>query len=1121
MTDKNGQPAQCRDSVFSNTVLSGTGTCPFKGPDIAIVPMRYALDRSRYDVDPDRLTPLAASGKWARYPGLQTRNLTLRQLRDGFVYVYNDMDEVLHEYAFNARDASLTRIVWNDAEPGLDIRARKAESRTHLLYPRNSKLRIAFSPWQWTWRMCEQMRSSPANRASWMQPLDLRDYCRDMSVTHALPLARLSEKVVADVDPYPVDHDGRFADSANPPVVPEGAGYKPLPLAADVVWTGSVEDKSSAVLFALDDSLGMLEDLGMQLIADQAALFAFQAEHEHAMNIAGIVERLCGVGGDPALLPASVKGDEVKTRQYIRDIEAYFEELDAEDRAAAGTEGLILGVVELPSTTLGYELKSRYGRLPDPALRSSWQERSKWRREVDLDAARDFTEARQPQLNSLKQHITQTQDDIKAIGEHIGTDPMRLFIDTTNATSLHCLLDLTAELLCSLSQDVSFSRWLEKEEERSRTLFGLTRYGFSAPIKEAMTNEANRLMSGITDFTALAGRAGEINGFLNHDAIAAHPWIRVLSEPVQLTLQALTELAKGAGKTTLEQIQLAFIAVDSRMSDQAIALRNLTIGHLLFSHQDRLKIDQEFNERIAAWSKEAERLRNEKLVVEHHWSNPGGRYDRKRVAEVLVELNEHIEQHNLQRPHLLDYAQNRYLRRLQMEIAHFHKNSAQLAGNWQSHARAFTEQHGLNAGAITWGLVVVNFFNTMATYQLASKDGDLNAKDWAKIGSAAAYTGNALMAVFVETAWVGMKGLETVIDDDVVKITGRAARYWATSSGTTQSWGKLISGFGGRLLGLGGFMVVAAWLELWDIDDDLSRTDIALDQSFIAVKRATVLGMLVIGGAQAMAGVLSLAGYGFLIPWVMNPWFAAATVIVGLVYLFATYALNYLKRDMVGQWLHKCRWSRFPVERFQAEAEENQLFLRIQLSPAVFVKSTMETKFISTGPTGYSPREVPNGAWIQLRVPEVLRSKVILINLTASRRPGLLMPVEASGNSLKEYFIGYGTTESIADWGKTSDTKTQMRYNDPPYRPVPPEGEDVIWQTWVPVADNAQYLEIQIWYPASILPVKAADEGYLYQVELDADGRSEGNSSLDGNDSVLSVESLGGRKEAASIPLVG
>ena len=1120
MTDKNGQPAQCRDSVFSNTVLSGTGTCPFKGPDIAIVPMRYALDRSRYDVDPDRLTPLAASGKWARYPGLQTRNLTLRQLRDGFVYVYNEMDEVLHEYAFNARDASLTRIVWSDAEPGLDIRARKAESRTHLLYPRNSKLRIAFSPWQWTWRMCEQMRSSPANRASWMQPLDLRDYCRDMSVTHALPLARLSEKVVADVDPYPVDHDGRFADSANPPVVPEGAGYKPLPLAADVVWTGSVEDKSSAVLFALDDSLGMLEDLGMQLIADQAALFAFQAEHEHAMNIAGIVERLCGVGGDPALLPASVKGDEVKTRQYIRDIEAYFEELDVEDRAAAGTEGLILGVVELPSTTLGYELKSRYGRLPDPALRSSWQERSKWRREVDLDAARDFTEARQPQLNSLKQHITQTQDDIKAIGEHIGTDPMRLFIDTTNATSLHCLLDLTAELLCSLSQDVSFSRWLEKEEERSRTLFGLTRYGFSAPIKEAMTNEANRLMSGITDFTALAGRAGEINGFLNHDAIAAHPWIRVLSEPVQLTLQALTELAKGAGKTTLEQIQLAFIAVDSRMSDQAIALRNLTIGHLLFSHQDRLKIDQEFNERIAAWSKEAERLRNEKLVVEHHWSNPGGRYDRKRVAEVLVELNEHIEQHNLQRPHLLDYAQNRYLRRLQMEIAHFHKNSAQLAGNWQSHARAFTEQHGLNAGAITWGLVVVNFFNTMATYQLASKDGDLNAKDWAKIGSAAAYTGNALMAVFVETAWVGMKGLAVQTSKkEVITITQRSAAHWA-SIGRSE-WGALIKGFGTRLIGLGGFLILATSLELWEIADNEAQTEVALERDLLSIKNYAVWGMLTIGGIQAAAGAFALFGHGFLIPFVMSSWFVAGTAIVGLIYLFVTYALNYLKSDAIGRWLHKCRWSRALDERFKDETEENQLFLEIQLSPSLFVKPTFEVKQVYSGRAGYLPREVSNGAWIQLRIPTFLRGEIIHVNLTASDRPGYVMPVEASGGSLQEHFIGYGTIETTAEWSKASDQKTQIRYNDPPYRTAPPRGEDVIWQTWIPITDNAEYLEFQVWYPTAILPVKDDDKGYRYQIELKAEGLSESNSHTPSDGSVLSVEGLGGRTEAAILPIVG
>ena len=64
MADKNGNPQQCRNARFSNRPMANPGVCPFKGPDIAIVPMRYALDRSRYDVDPGRLTPLSAEGKW-------------------------------------------------------------------------------------------------------------------------------------------------------------------------------------------------------------------------------------------------------------------------------------------------------------------------------------------------------------------------------------------------------------------------------------------------------------------------------------------------------------------------------------------------------------------------------------------------------------------------------------------------------------------------------------------------------------------------------------------------------------------------------------------------------------------------------------------------------------------------------------------------------------------------------------------------------------------------------------------------------------------------------------------------------------------------------------------------
>lgn len=80
MTDKTGNRRQRLASCFDKTPASGTSTCPFKGPDIAIVPVRYALDRSRHDSNPNALKPLPAQGRWAVLPQLQTRPYTLRQL---------------------------------------------------------------------------------------------------------------------------------------------------------------------------------------------------------------------------------------------------------------------------------------------------------------------------------------------------------------------------------------------------------------------------------------------------------------------------------------------------------------------------------------------------------------------------------------------------------------------------------------------------------------------------------------------------------------------------------------------------------------------------------------------------------------------------------------------------------------------------------------------------------------------------------------------------------------------------------------------------------------------------------------------------------------------------------
>ncbi|RXT74531.1 hypothetical protein B1F77_21585, partial [Pseudomonas syringae] len=332
MTDKSGTHTQRRAATFAKTPATATSLCPFRGPDVAIVPVRYALDRSRYDTAPQKLKPLLKGSRWAAMPKLKTRSYTLRQLYDGYVYVYDETAETLHEYVVSAATGNLSRIVWTDAQLGSDRRSGADDGKPFLLYPRNNLLRIAFSPLQWTWRTCEHLRSNPASRSAWMKALDLKRYCMTMAEPDTLPLNRIAE-AVADIDKEHVVDDGRFADSAIPISKASSEETQPLfsPIGADVFWQGSVEDQHSSLLIALDDPLAIFNDLGMQLAADQAAYRNWQAEHEHRIQIAQTVTALCGAESEPEKLPTSVRDNAALTHQYLGELEVYFEQCILEE----------------------------------------------------------------------------------------------------------------------------------------------------------------------------------------------------------------------------------------------------------------------------------------------------------------------------------------------------------------------------------------------------------------------------------------------------------------------------------------------------------------------------------------------------------------------------------------------------------------------------------------------------------------------------------------------------------------------------------------------------------------------------------------------------------------------
>ncbi|MBI6758487.1 toxin VasX, partial [Pseudomonas syringae] len=1082
---------------------TATSLCPFRGPDVAIVPVRYALDRSRYDAAPEKLKPLLKGSRWAVMPKLKTRSYTLRQLYDGYVYVYDETAETFHEYVSSAANGHLSRIIWTDAQIGSDRRSGTDDGKPFLLYPRNNRLHIAFSPQQWTWRICEHLRSNPASRASWMKMLDLKRYCMTMAEPDTLPLNRIAE-AVADIDKEHVVDDDRFADSAVPTSESSSEETQPLfsPIGADVFWQGSVEDQDSSLLIALDDPLAIFNDLGMQLAADQAAYRNWQAEHEHKIQIAQTVTALCGAESEPEKLPASVRDNAALTHQYLSDVEAYFEQCIFEQEQI-GNNTAPGGVLLLPdifkSPEMRRSLEMRYGSAPSDEALQAWKDRQKWRREVDLSGARQYLQQHLPIGDTLLQQVRDTQSDFRQWSTHLGTEPLKLFVDPTHPESLLYLQTLMLNLQIIYAQDNAASTWLAEQEANDSSLFGTLRYGFSPALKHALHQEANALLNGLGDITNLATRIGELNGTLNHQGFADKPWMKALKQPVQDTFKALGQLASNAGKATFESILLAWVPIDSRLAvgkqQNIVALiRTLLIGQILLDSKARIAIDHTMLAKLKNWISEWRVLNKQISDIRRSWLYPTAYNPRKSIASHLRALEQELRLHELSMPALLDYQNNQYAKQLQDEIRlHFQSGKA-ITKEWLSTARRWLDGLGGIAGSVTWGVIMLNFINTAFTYRDLTRDGDFSAKDIGKVTYGLGYSFNLLMAVFVEAPWAVIRDAKPLsIGGYNIGILDKSAAYWKARGNAV--WGDAIRGFRVSMVAMGGFGLAAVTLEIFDVADDFYAAKTPEEKNVIIVKGISVFTMGVGSTFQLMGGLSPASAFATV---AMSSWFSVALLIIGSIYLFTTMTLNYFKQDSVGWWLRKCCWSRTLDYRYaetaQGEHEEVRALMEIKLSPQVHVKSTVyyENRYLGKG-DHYSVA-VQNGAGVQVHLPNLIRGQSVHFNIVSSKRPWGVLPVEKIDDPLHQTFLDRGQFRKAEQFGKLTNTPPGKASEDFTYPLMPPDNEDLIWETWVPLDKDATYLELQIWYPASLLDPGEEDRSYLFQMQLSP----KGDTAIDG-----------------------
>jgi hypothetical protein len=99
-----------------------------------------------------------------------------------------------------------------------------------------------------------------------------------------------------------------------------------------------------------------------------------------------------------------------------------------------------------------------------------------------------------------------------------------------------------------------------------------------------------------------------------------------------------------------------------------------------------------------------------------------------------------------------------------------------------------------------------------------------------------------------------------------------------------------------------------------------------------------------------------------------------------------------------------------------------------------------------------------------------------------------VLTVEQNKNAIAKHFLDNGRFSSTSTF-RTVDERYGKSSEEMYFPIIPPSGEEILWQAWVPLSKTARFIEFQIWPPAD-MPTNSNARTYLYQVELKAKGQA-------------------------------
>ncbi|GGI99727.1 T6SS effector BTH_I2691 family protein [Halopseudomonas pertucinogena] len=1056
--------ADSLQAAFADTPVQFMAACPLQQKEIAIFPVRYALDEAPEAAGEPGPNPIPDTWKGHRdLPVLHNRTYTLRQLRNGWLYVFDQTTETLDEY--RVEGAGFQKITSEDGNGG--------QAEAFLLYPRDHDLRMAYSSVRWTDYTRERM-ADKVSRERWMRRLDLADYSRSMQALHCAPLKVIADHV-ADIDVGAAQAVSRFGSTMLPTQADDTDRENKPALGSDSLL-GGVPDQDSALFVALDDPLGILEDLSMQAAGPAQALAMFEEQHMHRLTVAQYVEMLSGADFSElqtmlALSPDDFHKFKQKAQRYLDTVL-----LRQFDGVTGGTVGLWNASEERAALAeeYGEKVVSRVDELTD-----QWRARDPLRAQVRFEEAQQFVLEKQAELDALQTSLTVCLEDLIVWLEHVQTNTLAIFHDQTDEAQSLSLLEHADAWLGLLSQHETGRAWFIKEYAEPSTLLGLAHYNFDEELASAIDRIAQEYTEQGTLNLELTGsvakRAQELAGVLSNETIRNSAIFQRLARPTQRAYDTLLKVASQHFEDLWESFEYKLLpAVSAKLGPQWKPVRFIAITVAVQSIVDEYKpyvvVDPEYEQKHARWSRRV-LIVSRKLEAQTRVMKTGRPHDQRAAARDVGKLKRELEKLTLEMParilargviHTQTITTEYQQRLIVIETlgrAEFAQQLEAKAREYGGYIKRVNDWVKSNAAKGLTGLItILNIWNFHTAMADAGASGEWTRNDQLAVGNAATTMLSGLVALTMMPLWAKLSQLagEVVVEQKriSVRLVDAAARYWAPDYSQHK---RLFRTFSSRAIVVSGLALIATIIEARQIWGDISASRSETEKLLHMSKLGAVVLMGVPTIAQLGSATIGLFG-GAAAGAIFAPWIVIGLAVTGVIYLMLSVIAQSIKLEGMKLWLQRSSWAKSSTGYWPDTEEGNKDELRalqeVLLRPTVLARTRVEDN---------SPDQ--NGVWLKILLPPDLAGHRIEI-LPIMIREGGWFRSDREATYRAGMYTGYFSDGNWVPLGKADEWSSFEMQKLKSSAPAEYHSKD--WRVWlvhVPRTRGMDRMELEIRYP--------------------------------------------------------